>query len=204
LPRKPTKPISKRIFWISVSIFPFLLLVQFLYYTLEYITPFDVIPEEKLVLVYSGGENRVTGALQVFGDRGLPQFLFSGWDYAKPYLLKATGLNEDRILLEGHAMTTDQNARYSKPLIITTGAKHVVLALPWYHMPRALFLTRFYLLGTGIKVVPYAPFPTPERWWTRREFRLEFVKFWGSLGRIVLAIFGIENWPKPSWLNTLQ
>jgi uncharacterized SAM-binding protein YcdF (DUF218 family) len=146
-------------------------------------------------LVYSGDGDRPKLADLWSHRPQAPLFLFSGCDYSQGVLEREMGLGPDRILLEGRAKTTDQNARYSAPLIRRLGVHSVVLALPWYHLPRALFLTRFYLRGSGITVTPFATLEVPDPWWTSARFYTEIFKFWGSLFRIGLSWIGTDDWP---------
>lgn len=124
-----------------------------------------------------------------------PKLLISGAGMDADRVRRSYGLSEDRLIIESEARTTDQNARYSAPLIKASGVKTVLLALPWYQMPRAVFLTRLYLWGSGVQVTPYLLNPLPERWYLDRFFLWEMVKFWGSLGRVTLSWVGIEDWP---------
>ena len=95
------------------------------------------------MLVYSGGDDRTSFASRWKETPSL--FLFSGWDYQRAQLLKSLGLPGGKLLVEDKARTTDQNARFCAPVIRSLGVKRVTLALPWYHLPRALFLTRLSL-----------------------------------------------------------
>jgi len=178
---------------------PFLLLLaQFLYYASVIHQAPTTLPVEGVILIYSGTEDRISPAFRALEGPTCPLFLFSGYDYTRKTLARITRLPADKLLVEDKARTTDQNARYSRPLLLGTGETQAILALPWYHLPRALFLTRLYLWGTGVEVRPYASVPPPEGWWRTKTFRVEFVKFWGSLLRMALAEAGIEEWPKPS------
>ena len=56
-----------------------------------------------------------------------------------------------------------------------------------YHMPRALFLTRLYLLGTTVKVYPFSSDSPNPQMWNSRVFWREYLKFWGSIYRIKAA-----------------
>jgi uncharacterized SAM-binding protein YcdF (DUF218 family) len=185
---------KKTLLWVLV-LGVSLLTLQAAYFTSVY----DHLPSAPgpagLVLVYSGGKDRVSFASRWKETPNPPRFLFSGWDYQRTSLLKNLGLPEGRVLVEDQARTTDQNARFCSPMIRSLGIRQVLLALPWYHLPRALFLTRLYLLGSGISVSPFATSALPAGWWGNPHFRLEMVKFWGSLGRVLLSLLGITGWP---------
>lgn len=171
------------------------LVLELSYYTWVYSHFPPTPPPAQLVAVYSGADDR-TGWIREWGKANSNVvFLFSGWDFDERLMETTTGLPSSRIILETRSWTTDQNARYSAPLIKQTGMKEIVLALPWYHLPRALFLTRYYLWGSGISVEAYASTPLPPGWFLNHWFWIEWVKFWGSLGRIGLSWFGIDNWP---------
>jgi uncharacterized SAM-binding protein YcdF (DUF218 family) len=172
-----------------------LFLLQILYYTWIYKTSATTPPSADLVLIYSGSGSRELAARGWEGPGTPPRFLFSGWEYNRPALGKSTGLPNARFFVEDQAKTTDQNIRYSLPLIRRSGAKNLVLALPWFQLPRALFLTRLYLIGSGDSVAAYATVPPPSGWWKTSDFWREILKFWGSLFRIILSRAGIESWP---------
>jgi hypothetical protein len=102
----------------------------------------------------------------------------------------------------GGAWTTDQDARLTVPvvksLLCESVGKKVLLVTSWYHLPRAYFLTRLYLLGSGITLDCVPSNKAPAKWWRSPDLRREFPKFWGSLFRAGLALVGIQNWPRPS------
>jgi uncharacterized SAM-binding protein YcdF (DUF218 family) len=182
-------------FWAVIAIPLFIFLGQLTYFYWIYHEK-PIIPEKvEMVLIYSGAEDREDAA-RFWGQLpNSPLLLFSGQGYSPIILSKELGISQNRILVEGRAKTTDQNARYCAPIIGQLKVHSVLLALPWYHLPRALFLTRYYLLGSGITVKPYATIPLPPGWFFNHWFWEELFKFWGSLGRIVLSWFGIEDWP---------
>lgn len=163
------------------------------YFIRVYLSSASTPGKTDMVLIYSGYEDRVGKYLDWAKADPSILFLFSGWDYQKPKLNKALGVEPSRVLVEYRARTTDQNARFCAPIIRAKGIHSVVLALPWYHLPRALFLTRLYLAGSGVTVTPYATIPLPEDWWKHREFPVELYKFWGSLMRIVLSWAGFDR-----------
>ena len=94
-------------------------------------------------------------------------------------------------------MTTDQNARYSAELLKSIGPGKVVLVTSWYHMSRALFMTRLYLLGSGITVDRYSADPRPSNIWSSKLFWAEYFRTWGSLGRAFLAWLGFPRQAAP-------
>ncbi|HVZ80658.1 MAG TPA: YdcF family protein [bacterium] len=155
------------------------------------------------VLVYTGEPERVGVGFRHATMDEATLLVTSGWDLDEARLRKTVPKRAGfRILTETKARTTDQNARYLKPMLKEAGVKTAELVLPWYHLPRAYFLTRLYFLGTGIQVIPVADPPAPPGWWRHSVIWVEYVKLWGSLARVGLACLGIENWPAPQIVPT--
>ncbi len=173
------------------------LLVQWGYFVSVYSSVVQNSSSVELMVVYSG----YTTLFQVWDKANEfkpAKLLISGVDWPMNEIT-ATRPKEwisPKLLVEGRARTTDQNARYSAPLIRTSGVNSIVLLRPWFHLPRALFLTRLYLRGSGIQVTPVFLGGLPADWWLRKEFWFEMIKFWGSLFRVGLAGLGIEEWPQ--------
>lgn len=169
--------------------------LQLIYYFSVTQNPSNLSAKLDLVLVYSVDPFRLPAAINlarqnqaqyfIATDRGLHDLQSEINRYGKP--------GSAQILLEGKATTTDQNARFTAPMIRSLPVKTVVLVTSWYHMPRALFLSRLYLLGSPVKVYPFPADSAPPGWWHSRIFWQEYLKFWGSLGRVALAAAGIEN-----------
>ena len=173
------------------------LIVQVSYFTGVYESLPTVLPPAEMIVIYSGQEDRIIYITDWATQNPKSLFLFSGFNYSPQALEKFYQL-DGRMLVEDKALTTDQNARYCAPIIKQAGVRTVVLALPWYHLPRALFLTRYYLRDSGVVVHAFASDPLPKYWWLDRSFYIEIIKFWGSLVRIGLSRIGVERWPKPS------
>jgi uncharacterized SAM-binding protein YcdF (DUF218 family) len=190
--------VKQKWLWVVLAVPVLLFFCECVYYFKIYLTS-AVIPDSvDLVLVYSGDEDRARMAHRVWKDQPQgPLFLFSGWNYTEPQLEWELGLPPARFFIENRALTTDQNARYSAPILRKLGVHSVLLSLPWYHLPRSLFLTRYYLRGSGITVTPFATSHPRRLLWAGFHLALELVKFWGSLMRVGLAHFGVENWPPP-------
>jgi hypothetical protein len=106
------------------------------------------------------------------------------------------------VTIVGGVWTTDQDARLTVPVVKTllqgSRGKRVLFVTSWYHMPRAYFLTRLYLLGSGIILECVPSNEAPVKWWRSSDLRWEFPKFWGSLFRVGLSWGGVQNWPRPA------
>jgi uncharacterized SAM-binding protein YcdF (DUF218 family) len=188
--------------WKASAMIPVLVLVIFLaevfYYDQVYSRTSAQFPEGyDLVLLY-GGSGRVDHAMDLAEKARTPLYI-SGDDYETREALEVMPKGFP-IVSDPRANTTDQNARYSIPYILQKGYRRVVLVTPWMHLPRALFLTRFYLIGSDVSIIPYADEPAPRNWWDYKEAWVQLFKFWGSLGRIILHWVGINNWPPPEWV----
>jgi uncharacterized SAM-binding protein YcdF (DUF218 family) len=150
------------------------------------------------VVVYGGDPVRIPAGFRMAEKVSARWIVFSGSDEA--------GIREGRrrmprgcsIRIVGGAYTTDQNARTVVPVMKKAGVKSAILVTSWYHMPRAYCLTRLYLLGSGITLDCAPAEPVPSRWWHQNDLLREFPRFWGSLFRAGLSLFGVHNWPRPS------
>lgn len=176
----------------------FILLALLFLYDISMIRPTTTPTEADLVLVYGGEYTRIPPALEIARQLQVSYFIYSDDEsYDLQQSLKKFGSpGKARVITEDHAVTTDQNARFTAPMIRQLPVKKVLLVTSWSHMPRALFLTRLYLLESPVSVYPYASDKPPAQWWATRAFWGEYLKFWGSLGRVALSWVGIENWPK--------
>ena len=152
------------------------------------------------VIVYAGDPGRTPAGFRTASGADARWLLFSGGDEVRIQReLRRHRLSRGCVVrIVRGAYTTDQNARTVMPLLRKAGVKSAVLVTSWYHLPRAYFLTRLYSLGSGIEWDCVGAEPNPPGWWKRPEFRSELLRFWGSLGRVVLAVVGIENWPRPA------
>ncbi|NPA72123.1 MAG: YdcF family protein [Gammaproteobacteria bacterium] len=72
-------------------------------------------------------------------------------------LLTAVGIDAERLIIESRARNTDENFKYTKPLLPTYSAESqqaagtYFLVTSAYHMPRAVGIARQH----GVKVIPY-------------------------------------------------
>jgi hypothetical protein len=146
-----------------------------------------------LILTYSDAQP-MESALQLASSQHVPLYISQAPWEGKPFS-KHPPADLTQVHLDPTAATTDQNARRAAAFIRQGGYHRVVLDVGWFHVPRALFLTRLYLLGSGVEVVPCSIVPKPAQWWTKRLFWVELIKFWGSMGRVILAFLGWQTGP---------
>ena len=177
------------------------------------------------VLVYGGDPGRIPSGFQFAEMTKAKYLVFSINDKEASFRKEIANLRSRTgcsVRMVAGALTTDQDARLTIPvlksLLSRSPKKRVLFITSWYHLPRAYFLTRLYSLdipplgvihniiefffptinlpfGSGIEWHYCSAEPVPTGWWKRPEVRMEMVKFWGSLGRVVLASVGITNWP---------
>jgi uncharacterized SAM-binding protein YcdF (DUF218 family) len=176
-------------------------LAEFLYYSRVYSTETSVVTPETydLVLMYTGSTDLKKAAQLAVAAR-VPLFVTGVVDPGESMPEAQTILGNLPLINNTHAQTTDQNARDTADLIHSKAYRRILLLTRWDHLPRALFLTSFYLSGSGVVVIPLANTPAPRNWWRNRWAWVQLFKFWGSLGRIVLHWVGIDNWPPPEWM----
>lgn len=173
---------------------PVVMLTELLYYGYVIQNSKKLPPQVDLVLVYSVDNVRVPAGINIARQCQAPYFMVSDKglrDLTNEFKLYGNP-GSAKVLLDGYATTTDQNARYTAPIIRGLSVKTVVLVTSWFHMPRALFLARLYLFDSEVKIYPYSADAAPTMWWIEGIFWNEYSKFWGSLLRVALAFFGIE------------
>jgi hypothetical protein len=146
-----------------------------------------------LVVTYSDS-NPMEPALELANSQHKPLYVSQAPWESKPFL-KYPPADLALVEIDPNAATTDQNARHAVAFIRQGGYQRVVLDVDWFHLPRALLLTRLYLMGSGVAVIPCVKTPLPDQWWTKRLFQIELFKFWGSIGRVILAFLGWQTGP---------
>ncbi len=161
------------------------LAAEALYFSLTYRSLQPVPPAQfELVLKYTDSGS-LKFALALAESSHKPIFISRApWEGTLVYRKIPKSL---KVTIDSSGRTTDANARHSAAFIRANGFKRVLLVTAWFHEPRALFLTRFYLGGSGVSVTACSSEPVPAGWWRRGEFWAEIFKFWGSLGRVILA-----------------
>lgn len=151
------------------------------------------------VVVFTGDLNRLRFAIQLARRVGARYLIVTRerMPVVNWLALEASGLPGVEVRVdEGYATTTDSNARYAAWELKQAGIKDAVLVTSWYHMPRSYFLLRFYTVFSGIQLRYSASEAAPKAFWSHHYLQLEMFKFWGSLWRVVLHAFGVEDWPR--------
>ena len=161
----------------------------YVFWVFRNLSPYPV-PDCDVVVVYGGEARRFPAALRLAQSLRKPLYMTGAPDEAAAARKQIPeGFNQ--ATLDGTTLTTDQNARRAAAFIRSGGYKRAVLVTSWFHEPRALFLTRLYLWGTGVQVEPDPVSPVPSGWWREGLFWIETAKFWGSLGRVLLHSIGL-------------
>lgn len=187
-----------------------------LYFKLVLQVKANGIPPCDAVLVYGGKYSRSVAGLALANKLKAPIFISDAFGGPKDVIQKMgpaqvhqpllrNGLVQPSlaprfetsvqvpITVDHFAMTTDQNARNAVQFLKKGGYHRALLVTSWFHMPRALFLTRIYLLGSGISVQPFYYEEVPSNVWSQPDFWGELFRFWGSLVRVALAAVGFEK-----------
>jgi uncharacterized SAM-binding protein YcdF (DUF218 family) len=168
---------------------------EWLYFQLTYHEQATNLNACDAVLVYGGAMNRDVQGLKVANRFNIPLFVSDPFGGPEDFQEKI-GPAQVLVTVDHFARTTDQNARNAVEFLKKGNYHHALLVTSWFHQPRALFLTRLYLLGSSIDVEPYFFESVPANYWAQSDFWEEMVKFWGSLGRVALASVGIVTGPR--------
>ena len=150
-----------------------------------------------VVLVYGGGPQRIATGLKVAEQMKAKWGVYSA-GAGEPVPGAKGKRRKFEVRIVHGAYTTDQNARTTAPVLKELHVKSVILVTSWYHMPRALLVTRLYLLGSGIEIMRVSAEVRPKEWWRERRLWMEIPRMWGTAWRVGLAVVGIENWPRPA------
>jgi len=180
--------------WIAVAILGQVLLFGWVVMSIRE----NRVPSGNAVVVYGGDSARIPAGFRVAEKVSARWIFFSGSEEAAIREGRRRMPRGCSVRIVGEAYTTDQNARTVVPVLKKLKIRSAVLVTSWYHLPRAYFLTRLYLLGSGITLDMASADSVPAEWWKRPDLLREFPRFWGSLFRVGLSLFGIHNWPRPA------
>jgi uncharacterized SAM-binding protein YcdF (DUF218 family) len=97
-----------------------------------------------------------------------------------------SGISENHIIVEDQAVSTYENAAFSKVLLLKYGYKSAIVVTSDYHMRRSRIVFNKVFKGTGINLTFCSSKDhnfTPEKWWTNNYSRnivcSEYIKLIG-------------------------
>ncbi|HTC22621.1 MAG TPA: YdcF family protein [bacterium] len=157
--------------------------------------PSDTDPAQAVV-VFAGGPERLDKGVEIANRHKADYFIISNGnlDDVKFEILKAGGLSKAHLWVNQQASTTDGDARYAAALLKRFKIQRAILVTSWFHLPRSIFLLKLYTAFSGITIIPLSVDQAPDDPWDQRMYQLEFVKLWGSLGRVALhAVHAFQN-----------
>ena len=140
-------------------------------------------PRADLLAVYGGWPDRYEAGwdLERRGDFAYLVFSDASPDCVAGMVRSHGPARRAELLLEPRARNTSQNARYVAGIIAAKGCRSVLVVTSWWHLPRALLLTRLALLGTGVRVEGSASDDPPGPVLLDRNLWYETLRLWGSL-----------------------
>lgn len=144
------------------------------------------------VLVFDGDPERVPEGLRLAILLRAPFLVVSsGRDVVIRRMVRSLRPRyRGRLVVVPGALTTDADARLTVPVVrslVASAGGRVLLVTSWSHLPRAYLLARLYAFGSGLSFGVAGSQTAPDDWWAHRRIRLELLKVWGSLYRVVVA-----------------
>jgi uncharacterized SAM-binding protein YcdF (DUF218 family) len=173
--------------WVGVSL-GLLLALQAAYFYALSSRQISIAPHADLCVVLSGNDARFEPGIRLMQSQNpSPYFMISSADATalRRYFEEWGMPGRAQVIPESRATTSVENALIVSRLAKERGFKSILMITSWYHLPRAYFLFKAYLFGSGIRLFAYAFDARPGDWFTEPIFRIELARFWGSLGRIL-------------------
>jgi uncharacterized SAM-binding protein YcdF (DUF218 family) len=92
------------------------------------------------MVVLGGGDGRAERAAELYQQGAAPGILVTGYGDCEINiaLLEKGGVPTAVITAEPRALTTEQNAMFSVPILRKMGAQRVIIVTSWYHSRRAV------------------------------------------------------------------
>jgi uncharacterized SAM-binding protein YcdF (DUF218 family) len=168
----------------------------------------DLKPADAIVVLAGEEKERVEYGAKLFkeGWARKNRIIMSGgpavWKYSWASLMKdqaeSLGIPEKAILLEEKSRSTEENAIYTREILLKHGYKTIILVTSPYHSRRASVIFGR-VLGSGIKIIS-APSEESwfgfDQWWQRKRDRdmvlSEYSKF------IRIWTFGVHKGKAPA------
>jgi len=145
------------------------------------------------IVVFGGDKARLSAGLKILAGTKCGFIVYSDFpDEIAGVRRILSGTPPAAQVLFVPAFTTVDNARNCMATVRSRGWRKIVLVTSWYHVPRARLLTSFFSAGSGVDVETVASEAVPKAWYAERKFWLEWLKVWGSFGRILVGFRGID------------
>ena len=140
-----------------------------------------------LIMVFNGAPARIVAGFKLAQDGYAPNVAISGLGMpqiaaqARKYRLPGAA----RLIPSGKCRSTFEDVFRMRQIVEQHHIKSVLLVTSSHHLPRAYLLSRLFLVGTGVRLEPFAV--SDERQGGKASVLLkgqllmnEMVKFWGS------------------------
>ncbi len=146
----------------------------------RYFSPTDSLTKADAIVVVSGSNERLDHALSLYKSGFGPKLIFSGaasegpMSNAKAWKIEAikNGVPTNAIIIEEKAISTYENALFTKDIIIERGFKHIILVSSVYHQRRAYESFKNVLKGQDV-VIQNSPAEAPlwrvDNWWRSKS-----------------------------------
>jgi uncharacterized SAM-binding protein YcdF (DUF218 family) len=159
-----------------------------------YLSPQDVLERSDAIVVVSGGDNnsRIEKAVELYKEKWAPVILFSGAAaegsisnaLAMKRIAIKKGVAPGDILIEEESKDTEENAKFSAPIIKEEKFKSIILVTSPYHQRRTYELFKNEL--PNVKIINRSALDENWRkkgWWEDTSARYLTV---GELGKILI------------------
>jgi len=147
----------------------------------RYLSPSDKLTKSDVIIVISGGNDRIKHAINLYHEGLASKMILSGAakkgpvSNAKAMQIEASkaGVLNDDIILEEKATSTYENAIFTKDIIKSQGFHQIILVTSPYHQRRAYETFKYVLSGLGVQILNS---PSSEEsswkvdnWWYSKE-----------------------------------
>lgn len=147
----------------------------------------DVPDYDGMGALAAGPASRMLTVIRIENDLGVPVLFSGGQVYADSGKeaeiakrnLMSFGVPEERIIVEGNSLNTNQNARYSAQLLKEHGITHPVLVTSAFHMRRSVLNFK----QMGVDVIPY-----PTDYHASKEHVFHYTKLRPSASALVDSV----------------
>ena len=168
-------------------------------YTLYIFLKYNSLQSADAVLVFAGSLNRIETGYKIVNEGYADSLIVSPAtpeiiaEYNKRFNLRQTAIT----IIEGHAMSTFENALYADKLVEAYNFRNVILVTSDSHMPRSYFIMRLFT-SRGVRIQRYSVHDINESEssqqrliQTWRLLMVEMIKLYGTL--VQAAIYPLTN-----------